>query len=36
VVAIITRESVTSLGIKVGEQAAAIVKASNVMIGVDH
>jgi len=36
VVAIITKESVKSLGLKVGDEAAAIVKASSVMVGVDH
>ncbi|MDR1358247.1 MAG: TOBE domain-containing protein [Coriobacteriales bacterium] len=32
----ITNEAVADLGLKVGEQAYAIVKASNVMVGVDH
>ena len=36
VVSIITKESVKSLGLKVGSSASAVVKASNVMIGVDH
>jgi molybdate transport system regulatory protein len=35
-VAIITKESVKSLGLKVGESATAIVKASSVLVGVDH
>lgn len=36
VTSIVTMESVTSLGLKEGKQAYAIIKASNVMIGVDH
>ncbi|HKS72741.1 MAG TPA: TOBE domain-containing protein [Terriglobales bacterium] len=36
VVSIITKESVKSLGLKTGDSASAVVKASNVMIGVDH
>lgn len=35
-VAIITRESVKSLGLKAGESASAIIKASSVLVGVDH
>jgi molybdopterin-binding protein len=35
VVSIITMASVNSLGLKVGQQAYAVVKASNVMIAVD-
>jgi molybdopterin-binding protein len=35
VVSIITLSSVDSLGIKEGKEAYAVVKASNVMIGVD-
>ena len=35
-VAIITKESVKSLGLKAGEAATAIVKASSVLVGVDH
>lgn len=34
VVASITKESVSSLGLKKGDSVAAIIKASNVMIGV--
>ena len=34
VVASITKESVNKLGLKVGDKVCAIVKASNVMIGV--
>jgi len=35
VVSIITNTSVESLGLKVGKEAYAVVKASNVMIAVD-
>ncbi len=35
VVSIITKTSAESLGLKVGKEAYAIIKASNVMIGVD-
>jgi molybdopterin-binding protein len=35
VVSIITRESVENLGLAVGKTAYAIIKASNVMIGID-
>jgi molybdopterin-binding protein len=35
VVSIITKESAENLGLVVGKQAYAIIKASNVMIGVD-
>jgi molybdopterin-binding protein len=35
VVSIITKESAESLGLAPGKQAYAIIKASNVMIGVD-
>ncbi len=36
IVSIITLESVRSLGLKKGAEAYAVVKASNVMIGVPH
>ena len=35
VVSIITRESVESLGLTVGKQVYAVIKASNVMVAVD-
>ena len=35
VTASITNESVEDLGLKVGEAAAAVIKSSDVMIGVD-
>jgi molybdopterin-binding protein len=35
VVSIITKESVSSLGLQVGKDAYAVVKASNVMIATD-
>jgi len=35
IVSIITKESAESLGLALGKQAYAIIKASNVMIGVD-
>lgn len=35
VVAIITRKSVASLGLVVGNEAYAVIKASNVMVAVD-
>ncbi len=35
VVSIITKESAESLGLAVGKTAYAVIKASNVMIGVD-
>ena len=36
VVSIITKSSAESLGLAVGKQVYAVVKASNVMIGVAH
>ena len=36
VVSIITRSSVKSLGLKKGKEVYAVIKASNVMIGVDE
>lgn len=35
IVSIITKNSVESMGIEVGKDAYAIIKASNVMIGID-
>lgn len=36
IVSIITVASVESLGLREGQEAYAVIKASNVMIGVDH
>ncbi|MEQ8236106.1 MAG: molybdopterin-binding protein [Syntrophomonadaceae bacterium] len=36
VVSIITKNSADSLGLAVGKEVYAVVKASNVMIAVDH
>ena len=36
VVASITRESVAALGLNTGDRVSAIIKASNVLVGVDH
>ncbi len=36
VTASITNESAEALGLKSGEEAYAVIKASDVMIGVDH
>ncbi|WP_119068968.1 TOBE domain-containing protein [Aggregatilinea lenta] len=36
IVSIITMESMKSLGLEVGKEAYAVIKASNVMVGVDH
>lgn len=35
IVSVITKESVESLGIKVGKEVYAVVKASNVMLAID-
>ncbi len=35
VVSIITKESAENLGLATGKQAYAVIKASNVMIGID-
>jgi molybdopterin-binding protein len=35
IVSIITKESADRLGLEVGEEAYAIIKASNVMIGIE-
>jgi len=32
----ITNDAVEDLGLKIGDEAYAIIKASNVMIGIDH
>lgn len=36
VVSIITKESAENLGLEVGKEAYAVIKASNIMIGVEH
>lgn len=36
IAAMITKTSATDLGIKIGKEVYAIIKASNVMVGVDH
>ena len=36
VVSIITNKSVKALGLSVGKDAYAVIKASSVMVGVDH
>lgn len=36
IVSIITKSSAESLGLEVGKTAYAVIKASNVMVGVDH
>jgi len=35
IVSIITKDSVESLGLKVGKEVYAVIKASNVMIAID-
>ena len=36
VVSVITKHAAESLGLKAGKEAYAVVKASSVMLGVDH
>jgi molybdopterin-binding protein len=36
VVSVVTRESVEGLGLKEGGEVFAVIKASNVMLGVEH
>jgi molybdopterin-binding protein len=36
ITSIITLESVESLGLEAGKKAYAVIKASNIMVGVDH
>ncbi|NLX10346.1 MAG: TOBE domain-containing protein [Chloroflexi bacterium] len=36
IVSIITKESAENLGLAVGKEAYAVIKASSVMVGVDH
>jgi len=36
ITSIVTKQAITSLGLAEGQQAYAIIKASNVMLGVDH
>lgn len=36
IVSIITKESVASLGLEVGKEAYAVIKASSIMMGVEH
>lgn len=36
VVALITKESVQNLGLEVGKEAYAVIKASSIMLAVDH
>jgi len=36
IVSVITKESVENLELKVGKEVYAIIKASNVMVGVSH
>jgi molybdopterin-binding protein len=36
IVSIVTRESVEGLGLKEGGEVFAVIKASNVMLGVEH
>lgn len=36
ITSIITKSSANSMGLEVGKEAYAVVKASNVIVGVDH
>ncbi len=36
ITSIVTKESISSLGLTEGKPAYAVIKASNVMLGVDH
>ena len=36
ITSIITRSSASGMGLEVGKEVYAVVKASNVMVGVDH
>ena len=36
ITSIITKSSAESMGLEVGKEAFAVVKASNVIVGVDH
>jgi molybdopterin-binding protein len=36
ITSIITKSSASSMGLEVGKEAYAVVKASNVIVGVDH
>lgn len=36
ITSIITKSSAINMGLKVGKEAFAVVKASNVIVGVDH
>ena len=36
ITSIVTNDAITSLGLKEGQSAYAVIKASNVMLGVDH
>ena len=36
IVSIITKESIANLGLEVGKEAYAVIKASSIMMGVEH
>lgn len=36
ITSIVTKDAVESLGLKEGKEAYAVIKASNVMLGVEH